>query len=66
MDGGGAFLTKTDQETRGTNQAGHGGHLRGIIGQLTVEEIVKQPELCPLDFEIALRLGLFRQGKRLG
>src|SRR2546428_956444 len=39
------FLTKTDQEREGLIKLVMEGHLRGIIGQLTVEEIVKQPEL---------------------
>src|SRR5438105_3966698 len=39
------FLTKTDQERDGLIRLVMEGHLRGIIGQLTVEEIVKQPEM---------------------
>src|SRR5271154_176853 len=39
------FLTKTDQEREGLIRLVMEGHLRGIIGQLTVEEIVKQPEM---------------------
>jgi flotillin len=39
------FLTKSDQEREGLIKLVMEGHLRGIIGQLTVEEIVKQPEL---------------------
>jgi flotillin len=39
------FLTKTDQEREGLIKLVMEGHLRGIIGQLTVEEIVKQPEM---------------------
>src|ERR1043166_153678 len=39
------FLTKTDPEREGLIRLGMEGHLRGIIGQLTVEEIVKQPEM---------------------
>src|SRR5689334_7294958 len=39
------FLTKTDQEREGLVRLVMEGHLRGIIGQLTVEEIVKQPEM---------------------
>src|SRR5436853_1769433 len=39
------FLTKTDQEREGLIRHVMEGHLRGIIGQLTVEEIVKQPEM---------------------
>src|SRR3954465_15974257 len=41
----GQFLTKTDQEREGLIRLVMEGHLRGIIGQLTVEEIVKQPEM---------------------
>src|SRR5580704_9404605 len=41
------FLTKTDQEREGLIRLVMEGHLRGIIGQLTVEEIVKQPEMVP-------------------
>jgi len=39
------FLTKTDPEREGLIRLVMEGHLRGIIGQLTVEEIVKQPEM---------------------
>src|SRR5438876_1219797 len=39
------FLTKTDQEREGLIRLVMEGHLRGIIGQLTVEEIVKQQEM---------------------
>ena len=39
------FLTKEPQEREGLIRLVMEGHLRGIIGQLTVEEIVKQPEM---------------------
>ncbi|MCC6858438.1 MAG: flotillin family protein [Bryobacterales bacterium] len=39
------FLTKTDAERQGLIRLVMEGHLRGIVGQLTVEEIVKQPEM---------------------
>src|ERR1700739_4972675 len=39
------FLTKSDQEREGLIRLVMEGHLRGIIGQLTVEEIVKEPEM---------------------
>src|SRR5467141_1109165 len=39
------FLTKRPQEREGLIRLVMEGHLRGIIGQLTVEEIVKQPEM---------------------
>src|SRR3954452_6297751 len=39
------FLTKTDVQREGLLRLVMEGHLRGIIGQLTVEEIVKQPEM---------------------
>jgi flotillin len=39
------FLTKSDQEREALIRLVMEGHLRGIIGQLTVEEIVKQPEM---------------------
>src|SRR5207245_8405731 len=39
------FLTKTPQERDGLIRLVMEGHLRGIIGQLTEEEIVKQPEM---------------------
>src|SRR5213082_2773599 len=38
------FLTKPSAEREGLIRLVMEGHLRGIIGQLTVEEIVKQPE----------------------
>src|SRR5919202_4890160 len=39
------FLTKSDQEREGLIRLVMEGHLRGIIGQLTVEQIVKEPEM---------------------
>src|SRR5512142_3580607 len=39
------LLTKEDSEREGLIRLVMEGHLRGIIGQLTVEEIVKQPEM---------------------
>src|SRR6266511_1147684 len=39
------FLTKTPAARDGLIRHVMEGHLRGIIGQLTVEEIVKQPEM---------------------
>jgi flotillin len=39
------FLTKAPQDREALIRLVMEGHLRGIIGQLTVEEIVKQPEM---------------------
>src|SRR5947207_12024771 len=39
------FLTKPPDERDGLIRLVMEGHLRGIIGQLTVEEIVKEPEM---------------------
>ncbi len=39
------FLTKQPQEREGLIRLVMEGHLRGIIGQLTVEQIVKEPEM---------------------
>src|SRR3982750_46860 len=39
------FLTKTPSEREGLIRLVMEGHLRGIIGQLTVEQIVKEPEM---------------------
>ena len=39
------FLTKTPAEREGLIRLVMEGHLRGIIGQLTVEQIVKEPEM---------------------
>src|SRR5882724_11312048 len=39
------FLTKTPDQRESLIRLVMEGHLRGIIGQLTVEEIVKQPEM---------------------
>jgi flotillin len=39
------FLTKTPENRENLIRLVMEGHLRGIIGQLTVEEIVKQPEM---------------------
>jgi len=38
------FLTKSDEEREGLIRLVMEGHLRGIVGQLTVESIVKDPE----------------------
>jgi flotillin len=39
------FLTKNDDERQGLIKLVMEGHLRGIIGQLSVEQIVKEPEM---------------------
>jgi flotillin len=39
------LLTKTPQEREGLIRLVMEGHLRGIVGQLAIEEIVKQPEM---------------------
>ncbi len=39
------FLTKTDQAREGLIRLVMEGHLRGIIGQLSVEQIVKEPDM---------------------
>src|SRR5579862_4628247 len=39
------FLNKTPAEREGLIRLVMEGHLRGIIGQLTVEQIVKEPEM---------------------
>jgi len=39
------FLTKAPEERDGLIRLVMEGHLRGIIGQLTVEQIVKEPEM---------------------
>ena len=39
------FLTKTPTQREGLIRLVMEGHLRGIIGQLTVEQIVKEPEM---------------------
>src|ERR687886_651365 len=39
------FLTKSPQEREGLIRLVMEGHLRGIVGQLTVEQIVKEPEM---------------------
>ena len=39
------FLTKPQQQREGLIRLVMEGHLRGIIGQLTVEQIVKEPEM---------------------
>src|SRR3982750_1434779 len=39
------FLTKTDVQRESLIRLVMEGHLRGIIGQLTVEQIVKEPEM---------------------
>ncbi len=39
------FLNKSPEQARGAHPSGDEGHLRGIVGQLTVEHIVKEPEM---------------------
>src|SRR5581483_1925548 len=39
------FLSKNPQERKALIRLSMEGHLRGIVGQMAVEEIVKQPEL---------------------
>ena len=39
------FLSKAPEDREGLLRLVMEGHLRGIVGQLTVEEIVKQPEM---------------------
>src|SRR5579885_2019433 len=39
------FLTKSDENREGLIRLVMEGHLRGIIGQLSVEQIVKEPEM---------------------
>src|SRR5712692_2989897 len=39
------FLTKRPEQREGLIRLAMEGHLRGIIGQLTVEQIVKEPEM---------------------
>src|ERR1700730_1844878 len=39
------FLTKTDQAREGLIRLVMEGHLRGIIGQMSVEQIVNEPEM---------------------
>src|SRR3984957_17334399 len=39
------FLTKNDDERQGLIKLVMEGHLRGIIGKLSVEQIVKEPEM---------------------
>ncbi len=39
------FLSKTDQQREDLIRLVMEGHLRGIVGQLTVEQIVKEPEM---------------------
>jgi len=45
FDRGGAVSDQAAAAARGPDPAGDGRHLRGIIGQLTVEQIVKEPEM---------------------
>src|SRR5690242_4978519 len=45
LTGGEQFLRKTPEERQDLIRLSQEGHLRGIVGQLTVEQIVKQPEM---------------------
>src|SRR4051794_18464725 len=45
MTGGEQFLRKTPIDRENLIRLSMEGHLRGIVGQLTVEQIVKQPEM---------------------
>ncbi len=39
------FLSKTDADREGLIRLVMEGHLRGIVGQLTIEQLVKEPEM---------------------
>ncbi|HEY7976354.1 MAG TPA: SPFH domain-containing protein [Ktedonobacterales bacterium] len=39
------FLSKTDEDREGLIRLVMEGHLRGIVGQLTIEQLVKEPEM---------------------
>ncbi|HEX2350286.1 MAG TPA: SPFH domain-containing protein [Ktedonobacterales bacterium] len=39
------FLSKSDEDREGLIRLVMEGHLRGIVGQLTVEQLVKEPEM---------------------
>src|SRR5207249_2112594 len=56
------FLTKTDQEREGLIKLVMEGHLRGIIGQLTVEEIVKEPEMVGARMRSTCAGGMSKMG----
>ena len=58
------FLTKSPDQREGLIRLVMEGHLRGIIGQLTVEQIVKEPEMVADRMRIDLRRRHEQDGPR--
>ena len=60
------FLTKPPEQREGLIRLVMEGHLRGIIGQLTVEQIVKEPEMVGGPHALHLRRRHEQDGARSG
>lgn len=56
------LLTKTPEEREGLIRLVMEGHLRGIVGQLTVEQIVKEPEMVSAKMRGTVADDLSRMG----
>src|SRR6266571_1075324 len=56
------LLTKTPQESEGLIRLVMEGHLRGIVGQLTVEQMVKEPEMVSAKMRGTVADDLSRMG----
>lgn len=56
------LLTKTPEEREGLIRLVMEGHLRGIVGQLTVEQLVKEPEMVSAKMRGTVAEDLSRMG----
>ena len=56
------FLSKTDEDREGLIRLVMEGHLRGIVGQLTVEQLVKEPEMVSEKMRLTSSADLTKMG----
>ncbi|HLZ23404.1 MAG TPA: SPFH domain-containing protein [Ktedonobacterales bacterium] len=56
------FLSKTWEERQGLIRLVMEGHLRGIVGQLTVEQLVKEPEMVSEKMRVISSADLAKMG----
>ncbi len=56
------FLSKADEDREGLIRLVMEGHLRGIVGQLTVEQLVKEPEMVSEKMRVISSSDLAKMG----
>jgi flotillin len=56
------FLSKSDEDREGLIRLVMEGHLRGIVGQLTVEQLVKEPEMVSEKMRVISSSDLAKMG----